>query len=396
MVEIYGRGGLTHYTFNLIAALRELDVEVVLLTSCEYELRDRLDGLRGARLEAWLYRRGAAWARRAAWLRRPRMRRLAKMAELLLDTGRVAALCRRERPAVAHLQGCNPIMLFPALALRSAGARLVYTAHDVPPLNSRILARLLDRFIYRLAHRVIVHGRQDQAAMSALHGAGGERVVVIPHGDYTFFRGGGAGEEARAAARGALGFGAEDRVILFFGFLAWYKGLDSLFEAFAGVRRRAPRARLLVVGDPGKLGPGELAGYRRRMEALGIAPSVVLRAEYVPMEEVPPLFEAADCVALPYREVSQSGVLHLAWAFGRPVVATRVGGFPETVRDGETGFLVPPGDVRALEEALLRLVEEDGLRLRMAAAAKAEASRAEYAWPEVARRTRELYREVAA
>jgi glycosyltransferase involved in cell wall biosynthesis len=183
-------------------------------------------------------------------------------------------------------------------------------------------------------------------------------------------------------------------VILFFGFLSWYKGLDILLESFREIRAVLPAARLFIAGDPNKLRPGELEEYRAIPSRHGFSDSVDWRVGYVPMEDVPRCFLAADCVALPYREVSQSGVLHLAYAFARPVVATRVGGFPETVADGITGLLVPPADAAALAAALLRLLSDDRVCRRMGAAARQQAEAA-HDWGRVAEETRTLYQTLA-
>ena len=395
LVEIYGRGGLTHYTYNLARELARRQVEVTLLTGCEYELATRVSpGGNGFRVEACFYRRSERWTGRRAPARPSRLRRWLKAAEYVLDTPRVVRAYRRERADLAHLQGSNPILVVTLAALKLAGARAVYTAHDVSPLSHRALARLLDQLIYRLADCVVVHSDADREALLGRFHLAPSKVVVIRHGNYLFFRPDGEGD--RAEARRGLGLGETDRVLLFFGFLSWYKGLDVLLRAFRAVRDALPQARLVVVGDPLKLGRGGLAACRRLARDLGVEKSLVLRAEYLPMHEVPPYFVAADCVVLPYREVSQSGVLHLAYAFGRPVVATRVGGFPEAVREEETGLLVPPEDPAALAAALIRLLADDEARCRMGAAARRAAEEQSCSWAEVAERTRELYGAVAA
>jgi len=408
-VEIYGRGGLTHYTYNLATALARRGAEVTLVTAREYELADALAGsASGVRLEPIFYA-GSARARRwFAPFRNTRIRRQVKKLEYVLGTPAVIRLFRRTRPDVAHLQGSNPILLVTLIAIKLAGGKAVYTAHDVSPLANRGLSRLLDRYLYRFADRVVVHGDIDRARLVARYAVPEDKIRVIRHGNYLFFdsdaqsigegpaaarTNGGAGDPARRQARERLGLGREDAVVLFFGFLSWYKGLDLLVEAFGQVHGAMPRARLVVAGDPLKLRPGELDALRSRSRELGVAESVSWRTDYIPMDDVPDYFRAADCVALPYREASQSGVLHLAYAFARPVVASRVGAFPELVEEGGTGYLVPPGDTDALARALLRLLSDDEARDRFGREARRAAESA-YDWTEVAAETEQLYGEI--
>jgi glycosyltransferase involved in cell wall biosynthesis len=117
---------------------------------------------------------------------------------------------------------------------------------------------------------------------------------------------------------------------------------------------------------------------------------------FVPDQDVPAIFRRADIVALPYREVDQSGVLYTALAFGKPIVASAVGGFPEVAtaavpEGGDVLHLVPPGDPETLAAALERLLDDEAERRRLASAAAAAAS-GPYSWDEIARRTLALYR----
>jgi glycosyltransferase involved in cell wall biosynthesis len=105
---------------------------------------------------------------------------------------------------------------------------------------------------------------------------------------------------------------------------------------------------LLIVGEFWR----DKQEYLAQIDRLGIAQDVVIVDQYVPNEKVPIYFSAADVVVLPYIDVTQSGVVQLAFGFGVPVITTRVGGLPEVVVNGETGLLVTPCDSRLLAEAV--------------------------------------------
>jgi glycosyltransferase involved in cell wall biosynthesis len=202
----------------------------------------------------------------------------------------------------------------------------------------------------------------------------------VPHPFYAQFD---RGRHTRESARSALGL--EGDVALFFGYVRHYKGLDTLLTAWKRVRAERPGATLVVAGEFYE----RPEPYRELAAEVG---GVRLVDRYIPDDEVEALFRAADVTVLPYRSGTQSGVTHVAYALGSPVVATTVGGITETVRDGETGLTCPPEDPEALARTLVRFFSE-GMRERMAA--PIAALRAEHSWEALARSTVDLVGELA-
>lgn len=168
-------------------------------------------------------------------------------------------------------------------------------------------------------------------------------VIVIPHGD----------ERALRTSHALAPVSESGQVALFFGTWTAYKGIDVLLDAFAIVRADLPDARLVLAGAVGA--DIDLDSLLRRAEEIG---NISTRAGYIAVEEVPAIVESARVVITPYIRASQSGVAHLAYTFGRPVIATTVGDLPEVVRDGVTGLLVPPGDAVALAGAMVELLTD--------------------------------------
>ena len=175
-------------------------------------------------------------------------------------------------------------------------------------------------------------------------------------------------------------------MLLFFGFVREYKGLMYLIEALPAIRKRLPDAKLLVVGDFFD----DKQKYLRRIEELGVASMVVIYDGYIPDREVGTYFSAADLVVLPYESATQSGIVQIAYAFGKPVVVTSVGGLPEVVEDGRTGFVVPPKNAGALAEAVVRYFEQDKER-EFSAAIKKEQDR--FSWKRMVDAIEDLMRE---
>jgi glycosyltransferase involved in cell wall biosynthesis len=171
-------------------------------------------------------------------------------------------------------------------------------------------------------------------------------------------------------------------VILAFGLVRPYKGVDVLLEAF----RALDGAELWVVGMP-RMPMDELRDLARR------APGTVRFVDrFVTDPEIPAFMRRADLVVLPYRNIEQSGVLYTALAFGKPLVLSAVGGFPEVASRG-AARLVPPGEPAALAETLRELLDDSAARDALAAAAAREAATT-YSWEGIADRTAALYREL--
>lgn len=147
----------------------------------------------------------------------------------------------------------------------------------------------------------------------------------------------------KLGARAELGIDSK-HVVLFFGYIRPYKGLDNLINAFGGVLAVHPDTILLIVGECYE----DKRKYDDLLRQRQIEARTMFVSRYVAYEEVEPYFKAADLVCLPYNSATQSGIVMMAYGFRRPVVATDVGGLPEFVRDHETGLTVPAGDTDAL------------------------------------------------
>ena len=209
-----------------------------------------------------------------------------------------------------------------------------------------------------------------------------DKVAVIPHGAFDYLT------ELPGRPLPAGLEGAEGPVILLFGLIRPYKGTDVLLRAFAELEE--PKAELWIAGRPLGVDMAELRGLAERS-----GKRVRFVDRFISDSEIPALMRRADVVALPYRDAEQSGVLFTALAFGKAIVATSVGGFPEVAAagDGETLRIVPPGDEPALAEALGAVLSEPRERARLEAAARAAAN-GPYSWDAVAAQTLALYERV--
>jgi glycosyltransferase involved in cell wall biosynthesis len=352
------------YDRALAAALAREGADVELLTS--HFLYGPVPAADGYRVRECFYRCSAARGLDAP------ARRAFKLAEHLPDMLRF----RREADAdVIHYQW----LTVPALDARllAPGRPRAMTAHYVlPPRPSRRQLKSARR-VFGAMDAVIAHSEHGARRLREVVGLDPERVHVIHHGAFDYLTR--LPEEKPLPAELE---GAEGPVILFFGLLRPYKGVDTLLEAF----RRVEGAELWIVGNPRM----DVEPLRRlAAEAPG---RVRFLTRFVEDAEIPSLMRRADVVVLPYRDAEHSGVLYAALAFGKPLVLSAVGGFPEVAEQGAAG-LVPPEDPAALAAALSELVGEEAARRELGEAAARAASGA-YSWDEAARKTLALYGEL--
>jgi glycosyltransferase involved in cell wall biosynthesis len=351
------------YDRALSAALARAGADVELVTS-RFAYGD-VPAADGYRVNEMFYRRAGRFG--AA----DRGRFATKLAEHVPDMLRYR---RHARTAdVVHWQWLTvqPVDAF----LLPPGPPRVLTAHDVLPREPRpgqigATKRLLDKM-----DAVVVHSQHGSTRLQGELGLDAERIHVIPHGAFDYLTRLPA-ERPLPAELAAV----EGPVVLFFGLLRPYKGIEVLIDAFNDIEG----AELWIVGMP-----------RMPLEPLQeLAAGIRGRVRFVPRfvddSEIPALFRRADVVALPYREIDQSGVLYTALAFGKPIVLTSVGGFEEVAAKG-AARAVPPNAPRELAAAIQELLDDDDARARLASAA-AGAAAGEYSWDSIAQQTMRLYR----
>jgi glycosyltransferase involved in cell wall biosynthesis len=315
------------------------------------------------------YGRRESFYRLASRVSDARARRAVKLAEHVPDMLRY----RREaaRADVVHFQWLSVQHLDGVLLPRRRPPRrplaLVLTAHDVLPREPRIGQRRAQRRLYDRFDAIVVHSAHGAARLTGELGIDPDRVHVIPHGAF---------EHLASSARPEPPFETDRPVVLCFGLMRPYKGLDLLVEAWAGIEE----AELWIVGMP-------------RMDIAPLRSAAPAGVRFVPRfvedRELPAFFARADLVVLPYREIDQSGVLCTALAFGKPMLLSDVGGFPEIAATGAARTF-RAGDVEALRGALGELLGDPAAREAMAERAR-EAAAGRYSWRAVADETIDLY-----
>jgi glycosyltransferase involved in cell wall biosynthesis len=314
--------------------------------------------------------------------------RIVKAAEHLVDMRQFVPRLRQLKPDVIHFQWL-PVPVLDGLYLRdlSQVAPLVLTVHNARPhgsLGQRLFQGFRRTAILRYFQAIIVHSEFTKRQIVEMNWAPADRIHVIPHGVLDYY--------LSLESNSPVEVSSSTETVMFFGNIEAYKGVDVLIRAFVLLPEdlRA-RTQLLVAGSPNT----DVAPLQKLAHNLGIAQRVVWKLGYVREEDVPQLFRSAAIVALPYRVIDQSGVLMTAMAFGKAIVASRTGGFPEVIKDGINGILVTPGGVQELAAALQNLLTNPTRRQAMEQAT-GHLARTELSWASSAQKTAALYQEVSA
>lgn len=309
-----------------------------------------------------------------------RRSRLEKAANQLRYLGRLLLHVARHRGETVHVIGLiEPPLLYGlalGLALRVLSRRYVLTVHNLLPHDRRDgWQRLWFGMAFRLPQRLVVHTEAMRRSLVERFGLPASRIVHMEHGLEPF------GEEPVAQPRRPADATQDELRLLAFGVLKHYKGLDVLLEALEDIDLpfRLEIRGLCTSEELVRDIEARLLRHPRRE-------AIHWQRSFVGEDEVPGLFAAADALVLPYRAIDQSGVLFQALRHGVPVVATKVGSFPEYVVPA-VGELCEPGDPVSLRAALLRLQARRGELRR----ADIRAHGRRYEWPVTVRALESVY-----
>jgi glycosyltransferase involved in cell wall biosynthesis len=325
--------------------------------------------------------------------------RVQKILRVLRYYTRLLRYAATARPRVFHILWNNKFQLFDRTLLmlyyRLLGRRIAFTAHNVNAgkrdMNDSASNRFTLRVQYRLADHIFVHTEKMKSELVEEFAIAPAKVAVIPYGLYNNLP---STKLTSAQAREKLGFASHHKVVLFFGNIAPYKGLDFLVRAFAQLVAQDTSYRLVIAG-PIKNSEVHWERIQSAIAQDGTGPFILQKIGYVPDPEVEIYFKAADAFILPYTHIFQSGVLFLGFSFGLPAIVTDVGSLREDVIENKTGFLCRPGDAADLAAAIKRYFSSRlfaNLELnRSGIKAIAEEG---HSWAKVGRLTRNVYSQV--
>lgn len=276
----------------------------------------------------------------------------------------------------------SPIYIITCLGFKLRRRPIVFTVHNIFSHEKSLFYTIICRILFKLGNHFIVHSAQNRAQLIKYYKIPPERVTQIPHGPLDFHL---KSDVDRDVVRNEMGFDAVEKVILLFGAIRPYKGIDTALKSFARVLCEIPEARLLIAGKLWE----DWKPYKALIEELGIAGYVTACLRYIPSGEVSKFFDASDLVIVPYHHFdSQSGVGATAISFHKPMIVTNVGGLPEMVMDDR--YVVPPRDPVTMARVICECLRDSVQLAEMSACARALAEK--IAWPGIAKKTWSVYK----
>ena len=219
----------------------------------------------------------------------------------------------------------------------------IFICHNVFPHERFPMDRLFTRLVLKKGDGFIVHSKSDGDDLLSIKPDALYRQN--PHPTYNAFK---IKNMTREDARNELGRTNDEKLLLFFGFVREYKGLRHLLDAMKIIKDRLKNVHLIIAGAFGD----DKESYMKLIKDNGIEGITEVSDGYTPDSEVEKYFSACDIVALPYESATQSGIVQIAYGFGKPVLVTNVGGLPDVVTDRKTGYVVEPKSPQAIAEAV--------------------------------------------
>jgi len=315
---------------------------------------------------------------------------------ILVFYARIIRYAVASKARIFHILWNNKLQVFDRTLLtmfyRVAGKKVVLTAHNVNAgrrdRKDSWLNRVTLKCQYKLVDHVFVHTKRMKDELVEEFDIEAEKITVIPYGvnnavPFT--------QLTSEQARQRIGLESDEKVILYFGAIKEYKGLEYLVAAFQQIAAQG-NYRLIIAGERKKGYEDYWQSIEQRIEADPSRDKVLQKIEFIPDAETETYFKAADVAVLAYTEIFQSGILFLAFNYGLPVIATDVGSFSEDIVEGTNGFICEPRNTDDLAAKIQKFFQSELYRdLERRRQEIRDYALSEHSWNAVADMTRNVY-----
>jgi glycosyltransferase involved in cell wall biosynthesis len=326
------RGGIAHHTNTLASHLKKRhDVEIITFSrqypkllfpgKSQYDPGDKIPDVRGLQLIDSI--NPLSWISTALKIRK-------KKPELIIFAY-----------SIPFFGPCYGIIA--ALVRTFSRVKIMFLCHNIIPHERRFGDKVFTKFAFGFSDYFLVQSSSVEKDLLKLFPSA--KYTNSPHPLYEMFGNSIPKEKAKKILQTS-----SDKIILYFGYIRPYKGLSVLLEAMKYLND----VNLLIVGEF----YDSKTKYEELIKEFNIGSRVRIIADYVPNEDVPVYFSAADTVVLPYISATQSGIAQIAYNFDKPVIATDVAGLREVIVDGKTGYIVPVNNPEKLAAGIKKFYEE--------------------------------------
>jgi glycosyltransferase involved in cell wall biosynthesis len=411
--EPSGRGGVSQYTYQLAESLACNGSNVTVITTEDYELKHLKRSFKiympftKSLVKSFLSMTffqfqkqstkhinnlNASKTYSTSSEKKNTINSFLKMSRFWLIRIKIAFFLLLKNPHIIHFQWLTDRQndFYFMKILKIFGFTITYTAHNLLPHDSNSqIDQSIFRKIYYISDKLIVHSDSNKREMIDLFKIDSNKIYVVPIGSYDVLYT--DKSHTKYTARKKIGISDEKKVILFFGLIKKYKGLEYLVSAFQNIKKELDNITLLIVGSIYNENNEDFKFYSNLINLISHDDNIICINEYVPFEKINSYFLASDLVVLPYIKTYTSAVLLTAYAAGRPAIVTDTGGLSEVVDIGKSGFIVPPKDVYALEQAIIKTISNPDKMEEMGNYAK-YLSETVYSWNRIALKTIDVYR----
>lgn len=259
---------------------------------------------------------------------------------------------KKLKPDYIIMQWWHPYFspCYTALSMLTRKIPKIFVCHNVFPHERFPLDRFLTRTVLRKGKAYITHSAMDAEDLKEIVAVPTYETTVLPvHNSFKMKN------LTKPQARLAADVAEDKKILLFFGFVRDYKGLRHIINAMPEIVKYDSNIRLMIVGEF----RSDKEHYLEQIKNLGIGDNIDIVDGYIPDSGIEKYFAASDLIVLPYESATQSGIVQIAYGFEKPVIATHVGGLPEVIADGKTGYIVEPKNPKALAEAVIRFFDEN-------------------------------------
>jgi glycosyltransferase involved in cell wall biosynthesis len=333
------KGGIAHYTSLMVQKLIEKHHDVIVvsykLKKIKKNITDTVFNISNAPVYFLMQRRNSI-----------EYFRTIQFIKKIQDIDMI--IFQWESSATRLTQSINLLIFFQII---KKYGKLVFLCHDVLPHESSYMKILRARRLLKNGDGYIVHAKTEVDNLKKI--IKDPVYVLTPHPVYSVFK---FSNMSQAQARKILTLETHNKVILFFGHIKQYKGLIHLIKAMPFLVKNDQDFRLLIVGECIDRTKEEYVALLKEHQCVE---QCKIYDGYIPDREVEKFFAACDVVVLPYESATQSGVVQIAYSFEKPVIVTDVGGLPDVVEDGKTGYIIPPCDPANIVQTVLKFFSQE-------------------------------------